>query len=108
MEKLVKRLRDELNKCADDYYNDVVVPLRNLVTKLKKEKLDLQNENQKLKEALEFKVKKPWEVYLTHLDAERYKKMLLEKNQEIAQLKKEIYQLKNPTVGRYTINVKRR
>ena len=104
--ELVQKLREELNKAADDYYEDVVVPLRNQISVIKMEKLVLQDENRKLKQILEEQSKKPAEAYLTHHDAERYRSIIQKKELEIIELKKEISKLKNPEISRYSITVK--
>jgi len=106
--ELVHQLIEALNKDAEDYYSDVVAPLRSKVNVLKMEKLMLQNENRKLREILEGQIKKPTEVYFDHLDAERYRSIIQKKELEIIELKKEIQKLKNPKVSRYSIDVKRR
>lgn len=106
--ELVQQLRNALNKAAEDYYEDVVVPLRKQISVIKMEKLVLQDENRKLKQILEDSTKKPAEAYLTHHDAERYRSIIQKKELEIIALKKEINRLKNPEISRYTINVKRR
>ena len=106
--ELVEQLIDELNKSAEEYYKDVVVPLRDMIRVLKAEKLALQEESQKLKQIIESTTKKPIEVYFNHLDAERYRSIIQKKELEIIELKKEIQKLRNPEISRYTINVKRR
>lgn len=104
--ELVQQLRNALNKAAEDYYEDVVVPLRKQISVIKMEKLVLQDENRKLKQILEDSTKKPAEAYLTHHDAERYRSIIQKKELEIMALKKEISKLKNPEISRYSISIK--